>query len=84
MLDRQKKNSIWRWYARSAYSDDGDHYSDLMPITIPSDGDHRRSEATLSCVLSCGFPYRSLTVTALKLLELYGEITSTCQSYLLQ
>jgi hypothetical protein len=32
----------------SADSDEGDHYSDLMAITIPSDADHRRSEATLS------------------------------------
>jgi len=31
-----------------ADSDEGDHYSDLMAITIPSDADHRRSEATLS------------------------------------
>jgi len=34
--------------ATAADSDEGDHYSDLMAITIPSDADHRRSEATLS------------------------------------
>ena len=32
----------------NAHSDEGDHYSDLMAISIPSDADHRRSEATLS------------------------------------
>jgi len=35
-------------YTVGADSDEGDHYSDLMAITIPSDADHRRSEATLS------------------------------------
>jgi hypothetical protein len=34
--------------AQDAYSDDADHDSDLMAITIPSDADRRRSEATLS------------------------------------
>ncbi|MGO9260998.1 MAG: hypothetical protein ACLQU1_32520 [Bryobacteraceae bacterium] len=31
-----------------AYSGDADHSSDLMAITIPSDADYRRSEATLA------------------------------------
>jgi hypothetical protein len=34
--------------ANPAYSDDADHDSDSMAITIPSDADRRRSEATLS------------------------------------
>jgi hypothetical protein len=32
-----------------AYSGDADHDSETMAITIPSDADHRRSEATLGC-----------------------------------
>jgi len=32
----------------NAYSDDADHNSDLMAITIPNDADRFRSEATLS------------------------------------
>src|ERR1019366_9283101 len=33
----------------NAYSGDADHDSEAMAITIPSDADHRRSEATLGC-----------------------------------
>src|ERR1017187_132725 len=34
---------------KTAYSGDADHDSDSMAITIPSDADPRRSEATLGC-----------------------------------
>jgi hypothetical protein len=40
--------ALFGFEPRRAHSDEGDHYSDLMAISIPSDADHRRSEATLS------------------------------------